>query len=112
MIGFEVFSTVAVKSAIFCVVTPCVSEEYSACIFSLSPPFAGFFLGLLFDPEDEADLPPKRQRLSKLCSVTNAKTVIFSVNKFVFSFFSVFIAMYSGLALLIVMGSGRCINCN
>jgi hypothetical protein len=35
---------------------PDVSEKYISSIFRLLPAFAGFLLGLLFGPEDGADM--------------------------------------------------------
>jgi hypothetical protein len=52
------------KSSILCDITLCSplkSEEHVASIFRAEPAacyllHAGFFLGLLFDPEDEGDM--------------------------------------------------------
>jgi hypothetical protein len=44
----------------------------------LLPASAGFFFGLLFDPEVGGDMfPKKHQAFSKLYSVTSQKTALF-----------------------------------
>jgi hypothetical protein len=49
IVGFEVLTAVAMKSAIFWDITPC-SPLLVTCFHS------GVLLGLLFDPEDGGDM--------------------------------------------------------
>jgi hypothetical protein len=85
------------KSAVFWVVTPCISErgqrfEGTYCLHFQGPGvsqarhqqevvgkrLAGFLPGLLFDPEYRQYGPPKCAPLPKLHGVTAQKTVLFN----------------------------------
>jgi hypothetical protein len=84
----EVPTAVVIKSKIFWDITPCSSEtarsfgKKNISPPSLSPTSAGFLLGLLFDPEDGGDVPPKRRAVSELNRVTTQKTILFNVYLF------------------------------
>jgi hypothetical protein len=91
----EFLEGVTMKSVGSSVATPCSSEEarhfrgtnktkeqhWEAEVPATLPPdYTDFLLGLLSDPEDGSDVPPKRRAISELYGVTTQKTEFFIKN--------------------------------